>query len=35
MHRFLNQPYPAGNNWYVQRIEANMDRLRDKLAKRA
>lgn len=27
LHRFLNQPYPAGDNWYVQEIEANMARL--------
>ncbi len=28
MHRFLNDPYPDGPNEYLQRIEANMDRLR-------
>jgi hypothetical protein len=27
--RYLNLPYPDGPNWYLQRIEANMDRLRD------
>ena len=28
LHRFLNDPYPSGPNDYLQRIEANMDRLR-------
>jgi hypothetical protein len=32
MHRFLNQPCPAGPNFYLQRIEANIDRLRRELA---
>lgn len=27
LHRFLNQPYPDGPNWYVQQIERNMVRL--------
>ena len=31
--RFLNQPYPAGPNPYLQRIEANMRRLRQRFAK--
>lgn len=31
LHRFLNDPYPHGANWYVQRIEANMERLRQRL----
>lgn len=28
IHQFLNQPYPSGHNWYVERIEANMGRIR-------
>jgi hypothetical protein len=28
IHRFLNDPYPNGPSWYVQRIEANMRRIR-------
>jgi hypothetical protein len=28
LYRFLNDPYPDGPNEYLQRIEANMDRLR-------
>lgn len=28
LHRFLNDPYPDGGNEYVERIEANMKRLR-------
>ena len=32
LHRFLNQPYPNGRNWYVERIEANMGRIREQLA---
>jgi len=31
LHRFLNEPYPTGPNQYVQRIERNMERLRQKL----
>jgi len=27
LHRFLNDPYPDGPSWYVQRIEANMQRI--------
>lgn len=27
LHRFLNDPYPNGKNWYVERIEANMKRI--------
>ena len=30
--RFLNQPWPAGENWYVQRVTENIDRLRQQLA---
>ena len=29
---FLNQPFPGGRNWYVERIEANMGRIRQHLA---
>lgn len=32
LYRFLNQPYPNGKNWYVERIEANMERIREHLA---
>jgi len=28
LYRFLNEPYPGGPNEYVQRVEANMGRLR-------
>jgi hypothetical protein len=31
LHRFLNDPYPAGPNWYLERIEANLERLRRRL----
>jgi hypothetical protein len=31
LYRFLNDPYPDGPNEYLQRIEANMDRLRRRL----
>ena len=27
LHRYLNDPYPDGPNEYVQRIEANMERI--------
>lgn len=30
VYRFLNQPYPDGPNFYVQRIEANMERLKER-----
>jgi hypothetical protein len=33
LHRFLNEPYPEGRNPYVQRIEANMEKLRRHLAR--
>lgn len=35
LHRFLNQPYPNGRNWYVDRIEANMGRIKEQLAAQA
>jgi len=31
LHRFLNDPYPSGPNEYLQRIEANMDRLKQRV----
>ena len=31
LYRFLNRPYPHGPNEYIQKIEANMQRLRDRL----
>jgi hypothetical protein len=31
LYRFLNDPYPNGPNYYLQRIEANMTRLRERL----
>ena len=35
MHRFLSQPYPFGPNPYLVQIEANMERLRKELEKKA
>lgn len=32
LHRFLNQPYPDGANWYLDRIEANMARIKEQVA---
>jgi len=32
LYRFLNAPYPDGPNAYVQRVEANIARLKQKLA---
>jgi hypothetical protein len=32
LHTFLNDPYPSGPNWYFERIEANIERLRRQLA---
>ena len=32
LHAFLNDPYPSGPNWYFERIEANIKRLRRQLA---
>lgn len=32
LHAFLNDPYPSGPNWYFERIEANIERLRQRLA---
>jgi len=31
LHQFLNDPYPFGPNYYLERIAANMERLRLKL----
>jgi hypothetical protein len=33
IYKFLNRPYPAGPNEYIQRINANIHRLRERLAK--
>jgi hypothetical protein len=32
LYRFLSDPYPSGPNYYVDRIQANMDKLRNVLA---
>ena len=32
LHRFLNRPYPNGPNYYVQRVEANIEKVRRQLA---
>jgi hypothetical protein len=32
LYRFLNNPYPNGPNLYVERIEANIERLKQELA---
>jgi hypothetical protein len=32
LHLFLNDPYPDGPNWYLQRIELNMERLQKQIA---
>jgi hypothetical protein len=32
LHRFLNNPYPEGPNWYLDRIENNIEKLRRLLA---
>jgi hypothetical protein len=32
LYRFLNEPYPHGANVYLQRIEANMEKLRQRIA---
>jgi hypothetical protein len=31
LHRFLNDPYPSGPNWYFERIDANIELLRRRL----
>lgn len=33
LYRFLNQPYPHGPNFYLQKVEANIGRLRQQLAR--
>jgi hypothetical protein len=35
LYRFLNDPYPNGPNTYLERIEANMERLRRRSARSA
>lgn len=32
LHRFLNDPYPSGPNSYFERVEANIERLRRRMA---
>jgi len=32
IYRFLNQPYPAGPNQYLERIEQNMARLKTRMS---
>ena len=32
LHRFFNQPQPNGKSWYVERIEANMGRILEKVS---
>ena len=31
VYRFLNNPYPSGRNYYLQRIDANINKLRRRL----
>jgi hypothetical protein len=31
LYRFLNDPYPDGPNWYVDHIDRNIAKLKDKL----
>jgi len=31
LYRFLNDPYPVGPNYYIERIEANIKKLREKI----
>lgn len=33
VHRFLSRPYPHGPNEYVQKVEANIQRLREQMAR--
>lgn len=35
LHRFLALPYPNGSNWYLDRIEANMGRIKERLIVKA
>jgi len=35
LYRFLNQPYPHGPNYYLDRVEANLARIREQLATKA
>ena len=32
MYRFLNEPFPDGPNWYVQRIQANIERVKERVS---
>jgi hypothetical protein len=33
LYQFLNEPYPNGKNWYIERIEENISGLRGQLEK--
>jgi hypothetical protein len=33
LYRFLNRPYPEGVNPYLEKIDANIQRLRERLSK--
>ncbi len=33
VYHFLNEPYPSGRNYYLERINANINRLRRKLSR--
>jgi hypothetical protein len=33
LYRFLEEPYPSGRNSYVEQVEANLQGLRQELAK--
>lgn len=35
LYQFLEDPYPGGPNWYLDRIEANLARVRDLVARAA
>ncbi len=35
LYRFLNDPYPSGPNYYMDKVEANIGRLRRKMAEEA
>ena len=35
LHHFLNDPYPDGPNFYVARVEANIGRLKEQMARTA
>ena len=33
MYRFLNEPFPDGPNWYVQRIQTNIERVKERVGR--